>query len=185
MKKIVYKWFWSWHLEKEEQWLNDMSKQGWQLENVSLFKYTFKKDSQNEYLYRIEMLDTALKDNDRQEYIELVEETGAQKIANLGNWIYFRKKTELGDFNLFSDIDSVIKHLDRISILMAIFIPCTVLSFVNLLVINKNTIKVLNIEIAINIFIIVQLIIGGLLIFGLYQIFNKKKKLEKERQLHE
>ena len=122
------------------------------------------------------MLDTALKDNDRQEYIELVEETGAQKIASLGNWIYFRKKTELGDFNLFSDIDSVIKHLDRILILITIsiggmFIPC-----MNLLVINKKTI---------NFFIIVLLIFGGLLIFGLYKILNKRKKLEKERQLHE
>ncbi|WP_442904154.1 DUF2812 domain-containing protein [Gordonibacter sp.] len=43
-----------------------------------------------------------------------MEDAGIEQVASLGRWIYFRKRTDGGAFELFSDIDSRIKHLWRI-----------------------------------------------------------------------
>jgi hypothetical protein len=40
-----------------------------------------------------------------------VESTGAEYVGRMAKWIYFRRKTELGDFQLFSDLESRIGHL--------------------------------------------------------------------------
>ncbi|MEG1434816.1 MAG: DUF2812 domain-containing protein [Gordonibacter sp.] len=49
-----------------------------------------------------------------QEYLRFMEDAGIEQVASLGRWIYFRKRTDGGAFELFSDIDSRIKHLWRI-----------------------------------------------------------------------
>lgn len=36
--KRVFKIFWAWNYEKEEKWLNDMSRQGWQLQKYTPFE---------------------------------------------------------------------------------------------------------------------------------------------------
>jgi hypothetical protein len=52
--------------------------------------------------------------NADRDYRSFVEETGAEYVGGCVNWIYFRRKAELGSFDLFSDIDSRIAHLARI-----------------------------------------------------------------------
>lgn len=49
-----------------------------------------------------------------QEYLRFMEDAGIEQVASLGRWVYFRKQTDGGAFELFSDIDSRIKHLWRI-----------------------------------------------------------------------
>lgn len=48
-------------------------------------------------------------------YIDFMRKTGAVYIGRMTKWIYFRKKTEDGVFNIFSDIASRINHLNKIS----------------------------------------------------------------------
>ena len=35
MRKTIRKWFWVWKNKKEEVWLNDMAKQGWEVVSVT------------------------------------------------------------------------------------------------------------------------------------------------------
>ena len=48
-------------------------------------------------------------------YVNFVEETGAEYVGRMAKWIYFRRKTELGDFRLFSDLESQIGHLGKMA----------------------------------------------------------------------
>ena len=108
-RKTMRKWFWVWDFEKEEEWLNDMAMNGWALASVGLCTYTFEKCEPGEYAVRLEMHEMD------ESYISFMRETGAEYVGRMVAWIYFRKKTEDGPFDLFSDIDSRIKHLNRIS----------------------------------------------------------------------
>jgi hypothetical protein len=49
-----------------------------------------------------------------EDYISFMEETGAEYIGRCFQWQYFRKRSEFGRFDLFSDLDSRISHCGRI-----------------------------------------------------------------------
>lgn len=107
--KTIRRWFWVWDFEKEEAWLNTMAEEGWVLDNVGCLTYTFKRCEPGEYSVRLECR------GPEADYIDFMKETGAEYIGRMVQWIYFRKKTKDGPFNLFSDLDSRIKHLNRIA----------------------------------------------------------------------
>lgn len=106
--KVVHKWFWAWNYEKEEEWLNEMSQLGWALEKVRFTRYEFESCDPGEYAIRLQMQEKDVN------YTKFVEEMGATYIGHVNQWVYFRKKTEEGPFELFSDIDSHITYLGKV-----------------------------------------------------------------------
>jgi len=44
-----------------------------------------------------------------------MEEKGVEKVDTYRTWVYFRKKAVDGDFQIYSDLDSRIKHYKRVS----------------------------------------------------------------------
>jgi hypothetical protein len=166
-RKTVTKWFWVWQFEKEEEWLNEMAASGWVLESVGFCRYTFVRCQPGEYSVRTEM--HPYDDS----YIKFMEETGAEYVGRMVMWIYFRKKTVDGVFDLYSDIDSRISHLDRIGrVLLAI-------GGANLLIGLVNS---FNPSVRLG---WINLLVATLLMYGLGRIHGKKEALEKERELHE
>ncbi|MDF2948881.1 MAG: hypothetical protein K0R07_902 [Sedimentibacter sp.] len=165
-KKIIYKWIWALDFEKEEQWLNEMAMNGWVLCAVSLCRFTFEKCEPGEYIVRLEMhgVDDV--------YINFMRETGAVYIGRVAQWIYFCKKTEYGSFDIFSDIDSRITHLDRIGKLLEI------VGFANLAIGVVNSFIPTHVG-------FINLLCATLLMYGLGRIHGKKEALEKNRQLYE
>ena len=107
-KKTVKKWFWVWDFEKEEKWLNEMADAGWLLNGVGFCKYVFIPCEPGSYTLRLEMHDKDM------QYIDGLEDTGAEYVGNMMSWLYFRKKNELGAFDLFTDLDARTDHLERI-----------------------------------------------------------------------
>ncbi len=166
-RKTIRKWFWVWEFDKEEQWLNTMAQTGWVLDSVGFCKYNFVKCEPGEYTVRLEMHDPD------DEYIAFMEETGAEYIGRMVKWIFFRKKTLDGPFEIFSDIDSRISQLDKISKLTA------ALGFANLAIGLANSFNpVTNVG-------WVNLIVCAVLMYGLGRIHSKKEVLEKERMVRE
>ena len=163
----IRKWFWVWDFEKEESWLNGMAQNGWVLESVGFCSYHFTKCEPGEYSVRLEMhpYDEA--------YVEFMRETGAEYAGRMLMWIYFRKKTADGPFDLFSDIDSRIGHLDKIGKVLA------TIGIVNLLI---GIVNALNPTVNIG---WINLLCATLLMYALGRIHGKKEALEKERLLHE
>lgn len=165
-RRTMHKWFWVWEFDKEEAWLNEMANTGWVLDRVGFCKYTFVKSEPEEYTVRLEM-----HDHD-QGYIDFVEETGAEYVGRMARWIYYRKRTENGRFEIFSDIDSRIQHLDRIGKML------TIVGIANLLIGIANTFNYINIG-------WINLLCATLLMYGLGRIHGKKESLERDRILRD
>ena len=166
MKKTVRKWFWVWDFEKEERWLNEMAMQGWVLDGIGFAKYHFVPCEPGEYTVRLEM-----HEHD-EAYLGFMRETGAEYIGRMVQWIYFRRKAELGEFDIFSDIDSRIAHLT------AIGRSLTIIGMANLAIGLTNLFSSAHLG-------WINLLCATLLMYGLGRIHGKKESLERDRLLHE
>ncbi len=166
-RKTVYKWLWVWNFEKEERWLNEMAMDGWTLCGVGFCRYEFERTQPGEYIIRLEL-------HPRDErYIEFMHDTGAEVAGRIFCWVYFRRKSELGPFDIFSDIDSKIEHLNKIGRMLG------VIGGANLLIGVMNS---FNSSVRIG---WVNLLCATLLMYALGRIHGKKEALENERELRE
>ena len=166
-RKIIKKWIWVWDFDKEERWLNTMAQQGWVLDKVGFCRYEFIRCEPGEYAVRLEM-----REHD-EAYLGFMAETGAEYVGRVVKWIYFRKKTEDGPFDIFSDVESRIAHLDRI---------CQTLKIVgtaNLVIGLANSLN------PVVDFGWVNLLCATLLMYALGRIEGKKEALEQDRLLIE
>ena len=164
--KTLRKIFWAWEFEKEERWLNQMAQEGWALQNAGFSTFTFEKCEPGEYIVRMAMLD------DSSNFKEFMEEMDAEKVGACMRWVYFRRKADLGTFNMFSDIDSRVAQLDRIS--KQLFLICIANIVIGLTAISGG-----------RSYAFVNLLCAALLAYGLGRIHGKKESLELERRLHE
>ena len=171
-RKTMRKWFWAWDFDKEEKWLNEMATNGWALCEVGFCKYTFEKCEPGEYSVRLEM-----RTND-DNYISFLEETGAEYIGKCFQWQFFRKKSEHGQFDLFSDIDSRLSHLSRIHrLILTLGVINLAVGAVNLFI---GTYSTRNSFVA-----ILNLLVATVLMYGVGRLRGKMEYLENERQLRE
>lgn len=91
-----------------------MASRGLALTDYSWCKYVFAKCQPNEYIYRIELLENPPTHPESIKYINFMEDSGIEHIASYMRWVYFRKKAADGTFDIYSDIESRIKHYKRI-----------------------------------------------------------------------
>lgn len=103
------------NFEKEEKWLNDMAKQGWELNRKSI-KYEFRQTDSNDTIIKIDY-HSFKTNNDFQEYITLFEDSGWEHIAGTksSGKQYFKKIDENGDTDIFSDVASKASRYKRLS----------------------------------------------------------------------
>lgn len=172
MRKTIYKWIWAWDFDKEEKWLNEMAANGLVLVSTALCRYEFEDCVPGEYNVRLELLEELPSHPQSQQYISFIEESGAQCIGSYLRWVYFRKKTTEGSFDLYSDNASRIKHLNRVSTLI------TILAFINLTA-CLSTLMHLRWLAFFN--CALTLFLG----YGLFKLYRKKKRLKREQQLFE
>lgn len=164
-RKTVRKWFWVWDFEKEEQWLNTMANSGWLLDGVGWCTFHFIACEPGSYTVRLEMR------NYDENYIGFMQETGAEYVGRMIQWLYFRKKVECGEFDIFSDLDSKIAHLNRIGK------GLSAIGFANLGIGIANS---LHLSIG-----WINLLCATVLMYGLGRIHEKKAALERRRMLQE
>lgn len=162
----IRKWFWIWDIDKEEKWLNSMASTGWTLKSVGFATYTFEKTECGKYIVRSEM------HNPDPDYIAFMEETGAEYIGRMARCIFFKRKAELGQFNIYSDLDSKIDSVKAIAKLLTILCAMNlVIGIINSL--NHTSIGWIN------------LLFACVMCYGLGKVNSKKENLIKERELHE
>ena len=163
--KKVTRWYWVWDYEKEELWLNAMAQEGWALQRVGFCTYYFERTEPGEYIVRLEC---RKKDEG---YVSFVTDMGAEYVGRIAMWVYFRRKAELGEFELNSDLDSRIEQLTTIGrMLLLVGIGNLLIGLSNL---RYNGIGVIN------------LICAGFLAYAYGRIRGKQDELQRERQLHE
>ena len=180
MRQVIRKWFWAWEFDKEEQWLDDMAAQGKALISARYATYEFEDSAPGEYAVRLEMLEHAPDSPEGRQYIEFVESTGAEYIGKVMKWVYFRKKTALGEFELHGDNATRMKHLKGIINLLK---PLMVINIgaglynLGVFLSYRNGLNLLAVLLSAG--------VAGFLFRGITLLNQRKDRLERESQLFE
>ena len=113
MKYVIWKAYWDY--EKEERWLNEMSARGLAMSDYSWCRYVFADAQKGEYNYRIELLENMPTHPESMAYLRFLEESGVEVVTTYMRWVYLRKPASEGAFDLYTDLDSKIRHYQRIN----------------------------------------------------------------------
>ena len=100
--------------DKEELWLNEMAGAGWAMTDFFLGFYRFEPCEPGEYIYQIDLFTENKQHMTHEEYLSIIEESGAEYVCRWFWWGFFRRRAELGDFQLYTDVDSRLEQLQRI-----------------------------------------------------------------------
>lgn len=179
MKRVVHKAFWAWDFDEEEKWLNEMAEKGFALSSAGRFRYEFEESLPGEYNIRLELLEHCPSHIESQDYIRFLEETGVEHVSSVMRWGYFRKKTVDGTFDLYSDNESRIQHLNRILILLATF------GTMNLCTGIYNLFLCFALQNLANSFGIINLLLGLMILYGYWKTDRKRRGLKKKNQIFE
>ena len=178
MKQVMYRWFWAWNYDREEEWLNEWARRGLALVDVAGFRYVFEESAPGEYEYRLELLENMGCSAESRNYLRFLEEMGIECIATYGRWVYLRRRTDGAPFDLFSDIDSKIKHLKRIDTLLLAVLVIQLAGPASFFLARDRFFEMLPIAVA-------WLVVAILVASGFVRIARKLRRLKRERAVRE
>jgi len=114
MKRIIKKWFWAWQLEKEKEFLEEQSLDGYRLVQVELGRYTFEKMDPQKLIYQMDFRGFGGKVTE-EEYLQIYEDAGWKLVSKTNGWYYFyQENKEEIDLTIFNDNDSKSKVYKRL-----------------------------------------------------------------------
>ena len=179
MKKVKYRF--SLNYQKEEEWINEMSQQGWHLEKFSFGRFTFIKGEAGEFIYRSELLGDMGK-KEKAEYLEFLTDSGITVVHEFAGWIYTRRAASEGPFELFTSNQSYIGYYQRIlRYMIPLFLINLFMAFLNLFVSGVDgKLGWLNGSVG-----SINALVTLILLIPLGHVYRQKSKLEKEQQFFE
>lgn len=125
-----FKWFWAWQDNKQEEWLRQMSLEGWHLNHINMLglAFNFTKGEARDYTYRLDFrVDKKL---DREEYLEFIKDAGWEHVESSGGWQYFRApSTAEGTGEFFTDNESKVMKYKRLMATLTFFYPAFMVVF--------------------------------------------------------
>ena len=115
--KKVWNFFTIAQWEEEEQWLNSMARNGWNLVRIDfLVRYVFERDTAGEYIYKLDLPDSLERGMDEQQYCDFLKECGIDVVCRQKQWLFLRKKAADGPFaekdDLFAKLQITNKAYD-------------------------------------------------------------------------
>ena len=97
--KRYFRYFTIADYEREQKWLNAMSRSGWDFVRTNGFIYTFEKGTPGEYIYKIDLPNESMTDVEVDAYYKFMEECGIEVVSSFKFWRYLRKKSTDGPFD--------------------------------------------------------------------------------------
>ena len=179
MRRTIHKVIGVWDFDKEEKWLNEMAAKGLGLISVGFCRYEFEDCRPGEYHICMQLLDHGPSHPESQKYMEFLETTGVEQVGSWLRWVYFRKPAAEGEFTLFSDHASRIKHLTQIINLIG------VISVANLIIGVYNVALAAVLDSLVNYMGLLNLAIGLLGTVGISRLVKKRRNIKAESQLFE
>ena len=98
--------------DKETQWLNEMSQKGWAMTGFFAGFYRFEPCEKGKYTYQIDFGNEFFSVSD--DYREFMSDSDIEIIQSWGFWVFLRKLSSEGGFQLYTDVDSQIEHYKKI-----------------------------------------------------------------------
>ena len=97
--------------DKETQWLNEMSQKGWAMTGFFAGFYRFEPCEKGKYSYQIDFGNEFFSVSD--DYREFMSDSDIEIIQSWGFWVFLRKLSSEGEFQLYTDVDSQIEHYKK------------------------------------------------------------------------
>lgn len=160
-----------------------MSEQGLALVTAGLLRYVFEDCKPGEYTYKLELLDSLPVSSKDTEYLRFLEEMGIEHVSSILRWVYLRKKSEDGPFDLYSDVSSKIRYLKRLRLFFIIMMLSEfAIGFSNLSIafIPHNGIRLMNVFMG-----MLVVIIGVILAAASWAHTKKIRLLQRESNIRE
>ena len=179
MKK--YKQFFIWQWDEEERWLNEMAAQGWHFVKYRFpGYYTFEQGEPGAYQYRLEAMEHRIGSKEAQDYIAFLRDMDIEVMDSYLFWAYFRKPANGKPFEIFSDVNSKLKHMKRFALIP---FACLMLLVINLIwggpvLVGQGGAFGL-------VLVLLELALAFLLLCGLEQMMVKYRELTKQQKIHE
>lgn len=98
--------------DRETKWLNEMVADGWAVNGYWPLVYRFERCQPGEYIYQIDIVESF--GGVSSDYREFMRETGVEIVCVWGFWVLLRKKAAEGPFEMYTDVESRIRHYSRI-----------------------------------------------------------------------
>lgn len=98
--------------DKETRWLNDMADQGWAMNGFFAGFYRFEPCEKGKYTYQIDFGNEFFSVSN--DYREFMSDSDIEIIQSWGFWVFLRKLSSEGEFQLYTDVDSQIEHYKKI-----------------------------------------------------------------------
>lgn len=179
MKKVKYRFYVDY--EKEEQWVNEMSQEGWHLERFMVIRYSFVKGEPGTYIYRNELLN-GLTSGEKNNYLDFLKGSGIEVVHKFGGWAYFRKKASDGPFEIYTDTASKISYYNRILNLFTLLLLCNfIMGIINLNIADSTSYHG-TISSTVGVFGIAT---AMLIAFPTIRVYRRKNILKKSQNLFE
>lgn len=100
--------------EQEEQWINEMAKEGWQLTAIGLCRYIFRRGTPGEYIYKLDVVERTASDEVKESYFNFLTECGIRVVGEFKDWIYLQKKAADGPFDMKDDTYAKLRTVNKV-----------------------------------------------------------------------
>lgn len=117
----MVKFKWTYDNDKEIVWLNKLAEDGWAMTGMFLGFYSFEKAEKGKYKYQIDVSDSIF--HVSKNYREFMQDMDIEVVDVWGPWVFLRKEVGDAEFELYTDVESRIKHYMKIR---NIFKICTI-----------------------------------------------------------
>jgi Protein of unknown function (DUF2812). len=173
----------SWSYEKEEQWINELSRQGLHFKKARMISSFFTRDESVRYTYRLDYQTGQTNGGAKfQEYLDLYQDAGWEYVSSYGStWHYFRKEWQPGEEpRLYTDRESLMmlyKRLQRVmGVMLFLNLFIMILNMVNLNAFFTERLWTIGIPL-----MILYLALFGVLGYGCWRMQQKVNQLKLHR----
>ena len=100
--------------EKEEAFLNEMARAGWNLTAVGFCRYIFRRGNEGEFIYKLDMVERSESDEVKESYFNFLSECGIRVVGEFKDWIYLQKPASEGPFDMKNDTYARLRHVNKV-----------------------------------------------------------------------
>lgn len=100
--------------EKEEAFLNEMARAGWNLTAVGFCRYIFRRGNEGEFIYKLDMVERSESDEVKESYFNFLSDCGIRVVGDFKDWIYLQKPASEGPFDMKDDTYARLRHVNKV-----------------------------------------------------------------------
>ena len=112
--KKVWRFYTIADYEKEENFLNEMARDGWNLTAVGFCRYIFRRGTPGEYIYKLDMVERGDSDQVKESYFNFLTDCGIRVVGEFKDWIYLQKRAADGPFDMKNDTYAKLRQLNKV-----------------------------------------------------------------------